>query len=207
MNYLITDSEYTTWKGALESGWAEPWQHREIFQMAALLTDADFNELDSIVVFVKPKVNPILSDFAQQLTNVSQMQIEQHGVSFPEALKQLQVLASRATATICMNLDSGVFRENCEIHKIPFPFAHDFHRLRPFLEQQKIDLSQCSSGELHKLTPTPLEGHTHDALHDCRSMATWLRHAKARAVFLSISDLPTEIPSVDPRSRARSINL
>ena len=201
MNYLLTDSEYTTWEGALESGWAAPGQHREIFQLAALLTDADFHEIDSIVVLVKPKVNPILSEFAQRLTNVSQMQIEQHGVTFPEALKQLELIASRASATICMSGDSGVLRENCRIHGIPFPFEHDFHRLRPFLEQQKIDLSKCSSGELHKLTPTPLEGHTHDALHDCRSMAAWLRHAKVRSVFLSVSDLPTEIPKVDPRSR------
>ena len=202
MNYVLTDSEYTTWPGALESGWAEPWQHREIFQLAVLLTDADFNEIDSLVVLVKPKINSNLSELAQRLTNISQMQIEQHGVSFPEAVKQFELLASRATATICMNGDSGVFRENCRINNIPFPFEQDFNRLRPFLERQKVDLSKCSSGELHKLTPTPLEGHTHDALHDCRSMATWLRHAKAQSVFLSVADLPTEIPSVDPRSRA-----
>jgi hypothetical protein len=55
--YLLTDSEYTTWPGALESGWAEPWQHREIFQMGAILTDDAFNEIDSLIQLVRPTLN------------------------------------------------------------------------------------------------------------------------------------------------------
>lgn len=200
MKYLITDSEYTTWVGALESGWAEPWQHREIFQLGAILTDENFREIESLVLVIRPKINPVLSDFAQRLTNTSQSQIDSEGIPFPEALHSLCHFAHKASAIICMSGDSGVIRENCKIHGIDFPFEHDFHRLRPFLERQGVDLSNRSSGDLHQLTPTPLIGHTHDALHDCRSMAMWLQHAKEQNVFINVSELPTEIPSKDPRT-------
>jgi inhibitor of KinA sporulation pathway (predicted exonuclease) len=206
MKYLVTDTEYTTWEGALESGWAGPGQHREIFQLGAVLTDSAFREIESVVILVRPKINPMLSDFAQRLTGVSQIQLEQYGISFPEALQKFAVLAAKASSIICMSGDSGVFRENCQLNQVAFPFAQDFHQLRPLLERQRVDLTQFSSGDLHKLTPTPLTGQTHDALHDCRSMATWLHHAKAQGIFVSVSDLPTEIPRGDPRSRSRPIN-
>jgi hypothetical protein len=148
----------------------------------------------------------MLSDFAQRLTGVSQIQLEQYGIPFPEALQKFAVLAAKASSIICMSGDSGVFRENCQLNQVAFPFAQDFHQLRPLLERQRVDLTQFSSGDLHKLTPTPLTGQTHDALHDCRSMATWLHHAKAQGIFVSVSDLPTEIPRGDPRSRSRPIN-
>jgi inhibitor of KinA sporulation pathway (predicted exonuclease) len=190
--YLLTDSEYTTWPGALESGWAEPWQHREIFQMGAVLVDDAFNEIDSLIQLVRPTLNPQLSELAQSLTNVTQLQIEQDGVSFAEALERFVEFSRAASAIICMNRDSGVFRENCDINQLAFPFREDFHRLRPFLVAQGIDLDNISSGELHKLTSTPIVGHTHDALHDCRSMAVWLKHSREQGIFVSVSDLPID---------------
>ena len=143
---------------------------------------------------VKPDVNPQLSELAQSLTNVTQPQIEQDGVSFAEALERFVEFSRAASAIICMNRDSGVFRENCDINQLVFPFREDFHRLRPFLVAQGIDLDNISSGELHKLTSTPIVGHTHDALHDCRSMAVWLKHSREQGIFVSVSDLPIDSP-------------
>jgi inhibitor of KinA sporulation pathway (predicted exonuclease) len=132
MPFVITDSEYTTWPGALENGWSAPGQHREIFQLAALLVDDDFNERRSFLQYVLPKINRELSPLAQQLTGVSQLELEQRGISFSRAFERFTEFVGR-TPIICMNRDSAVVWENCEINELPFPFASDYHRLRPFL--------------------------------------------------------------------------
>jgi inhibitor of KinA sporulation pathway (predicted exonuclease) len=201
MSYIITDTEYTTWPGALESGWAERWQHREIFQLGAIKTNDRFDVLASLLVYVVPSINSELSQLSQQLTGVSQLQLIEFGTTFPDALTRFVNFAGANPRIICMNGDSAVFRENCEINGIPFPFERDFHRLRPLLEQRGIDLSDNSSGDLHRLTPTPIIGHTHDALHDCRSMSVWLKHACEQGIFASLDQLPVEVPKIDPRSR------
>ncbi|MCB0337026.1 MAG: hypothetical protein KDD62_12000, partial [Bdellovibrionales bacterium] len=77
--------------------------------MGALLVNEQFQEVASLVQFVKPTVNPQLSAFAQQLTNVTQLQLDQYGVSFKEALERFVEFAKPAQAIICMNRDSGVF--------------------------------------------------------------------------------------------------
>lgn len=201
--YLLTDSEYTTWPGALESGWAESWQHREIYQLGALLVNQDFDEITAYVQLIRPTINATLSEFSQSLTGITQFDVDRHGISFEAAFDQFMSLAEQADSIICMSGDSGVFRENCELNGLEFPFESDFHRLRPFLETQGVDLRNHSSGDLHKLTSRPIVGQTHDALHDCRSMAVWLADAKSRGVNVSIDDLPTVVPLVDPRSENR----
>ena len=199
--FLITDSEYTTWPGALESNWGLEWQHREIFQMGLILVDSNFKEIESCVQIVKPKINPQLSELSIELSGVTQDKIDSEGISFQKALSRFLTYSHRAESTICMNADCGVFRENCAIHSLLIPFKKDFHRLRPFLEKTGVDLSNTSSGDLHKLTPNPLKGRTHDALHDCRSMATYLAYEKEMGRFHSVSSLPTDIPLLDPRSK------
>lgn len=99
---------------------------------------------------------------------------------------------------ICMNSDSGVFSENCRIHDMENHLPL-WHRLYPFY----LELGgspRLASGDLHRLTDTPLVGHTHNALHDVRSMAVWLAYQKRQGLFQDISQLPTEVPTVDPRS-------
>jgi hypothetical protein len=100
---------------------------------------------------------------------------------------------------ICMNGDETVFRENCRLNGLDFPFEKSFHRLWPYLDSIGVDPA-LSSGDLHALTPTPLEGHVHYALHDVRSMACWLREETSAGRFRDLGSLPTGAPATDRRS-------
>lgn len=201
MYSVIVDTEYTTWPGALESGWAEPWQHREIVQIAAILVDADFREISTIDLTVRPRHNSIVSPLFTELTGIRQTEVDS-GMPFWRGLRFL-VQFSGPWPIICMNADEAVFRENCRLNGGAFPYETSWHRLRPFLESRCVDLSSRSSGDLHLLTDRPLIGHTHDAQHDVRSMASWLAWAKRRQVFQNLSQLPTGAPDKDPRSETR----
>lgn len=195
---VIIDTEYTTWQGALESGWSAPGQLKEIVQIAAIRVNDEFKEVDSLDLIVRPTVNPKVSDFFVELTGITQERIDEEGYLFDEAFLALLDWVN-GEPVICMNADEMVMRQNCDINDLPFAFS-SWHRLRPFLEAQGIDLTGLSSGDLHTLTFSPLKGHTHNALHDVRSMAVWLADAKSRGVLASLDDLPTGAPEFDPRS-------
>ena len=199
---IIADTEYTTWPGALESDWVEPWQEKEIFQLAAIKVDLDgFIETDSFDRLIIPRLNPQLSDLAVSLTSIPQERLDNEGVSFAQGLKEFfDFTEGGALPVICMNGDAAVFRRNCEINNIAFPFAQNFHRLRPFLESQGIDVAKNSSGTLHLLTDQPLAGHTHYALHDDRSMRSFLAYAQKMGWFTDLSQLPNDLPGRDPRA-------
>lgn len=201
MYSVIIDTEYTTWPGALESGWAEPWQHREIVQIGAILVDADFREISALDLMVRPIINRYVSKLFTEITGIHQSQVDT-GVRFQEALRIVRQFGAD-WSVIVMNADEAVFRENCHINGLEYPYGASWHRLRPFLESRGVDLTARSSGDLHLLTDTPLIGHTHNALHDVRSMACWLAWAKRQMTFTDLSQLPTGAPDKDPRSETQ----
>ena len=198
MEFVIVDTEYTTWPGALEGGWSGPGQHREIVQVAAIRVDGHFAETASLDLLVRPAINPVLSPLFVSLTGIRQADVDV-ARPFAAALVALSAFVGDLPVT-CMYGDEGVFRENCTLCGLEFPFARPWHRLRPYLDEVGVDTAANSSGDLHALTPEPLSGRTHDALHDVRSMARWLSHAAAAHGFRGLSQLPTGGPSRNPRS-------
>jgi len=200
---IITDSEYTTWPGALESDWGEPWMEKEIFQTAAIKVDLDFNEVAAFDVLTIPKLNPQLSDLSIELTGITQERLDAEGQTFPETYGQyVDFTEGGKLPVICMSGDEKVVRRNLEIHGLKNQFNKGFHRLMPFVLETGVDLKGLgfSSGDLHKLTRYQLKGMTHEPLHDTRSMASWLRQAKEDGVFKSLNQLTTKLPTRDHRS-------
>ncbi|MEM8890039.1 MAG: 3'-5' exonuclease, partial [Bacteroidota bacterium] len=83
MKYIIVDLEATCWKKR------EKGQINEIIEIGAVAIDEAGNELGEFAEFIKPKLNPILSDFCKELTSISQSEIDA-AQSFPEVLKAFQ---------------------------------------------------------------------------------------------------------------------
>ena len=73
---VIYDLEWTTWSGAIEREWSEKDEYREIIRIGAISIDLDsLQEIEALDVFVKPSVNPILSDYCTKLTDITDEQI------------------------------------------------------------------------------------------------------------------------------------
>lgn len=75
---LLLDTEYTSWEGCIETGWdASANQYKELVQLAALRVDVDtLNILDEYNRFVRPQINPRLSEYFRELTGISQAQVD-----------------------------------------------------------------------------------------------------------------------------------
>ncbi|MDP6451614.1 MAG: exonuclease domain-containing protein, partial [Lentisphaeria bacterium] len=85
---IIFDTEYTSWEGSLQRGWSEPWEHRELVQIAAVRTvetAAGFEAVDTLDLVVQPQVNREVSDYFVALTGLDRERIAVEGVSFQTA--------------------------------------------------------------------------------------------------------------------------
>jgi len=86
---VIYDLEYTTWPGTNERHWSGKDEYREIIRIGAISVDLDsLQEIEALDVFVKPSVNPILSDYCTKLTGITDGQIQVEGMEFHEALHE-----------------------------------------------------------------------------------------------------------------------
>ncbi len=84
---VIYDLEFTTWSGELERKWSEKYEQREIIRIGAISIDLDnLQEIEVLDVFVKPSVNPILSNYCVKITDITDEQIQAEGIAFHEAL-------------------------------------------------------------------------------------------------------------------------
>ncbi len=82
--YIIFDTEYTSWEGAMASDWSEPWQEKEIIQIAAIKIKND-KVIDSFDCLVRPVKNPLLSEYIIELTGITNEDIQANGLSFKQA--------------------------------------------------------------------------------------------------------------------------
>lgn len=90
--FVIFDTEFTSWKGCMENGRAE-WQKEEIVQIAALKVNEDLTVAEEFNVYVKPKINSVLSDYFIDLTGITNEHIAEYGVDFATAYQKFKVFS------------------------------------------------------------------------------------------------------------------
>ena len=78
MDYIIVDLEATCQENNRDF-------ENEIIEIGAVKLNDSFKYVDEFDIFVKPKLNPILSDFCKNLTSIKQEDVD-GAVSFTEAL-------------------------------------------------------------------------------------------------------------------------
>jgi inhibitor of KinA sporulation pathway (predicted exonuclease) len=176
----ILDLEFTAWDGSFRRGWSEAWEWREVVQIGFLLVDAtDFAPGAAIEKLVRPRRNPLLSEYFTALTGVTQQRVDTEGVPFAEALEAFRAAAEPAATIIFNGQDGQILRENCALVDLPFPPLRDrMFDFRPLLAKTlRRPASDLVSSELPALAGIRVEGRVHSALHDCRaiaaSLATW----------------------------------
>lgn len=179
---VIFDTEYTAWEGSQARRWSEPWEHREIIQIAAvrLACQKDEPETASLDILVKPTLNPVLSPYIQRLTGIQQADVDQDGVSFSEAFCRFYDFCEQGQLPLfCWGDDPAILRENCALNQIaPATFPGGIYDIRVVYEQAGIDTHQYSSGTVYQALGIEFDREAHYALNDVRSLAVTLRHLR-----------------------------
>lgn len=65
-------------------------QEMEIIEIGCVIADYDGNVIAEFDRFIKPVINPILTDFCKELTTITQEQVKS-GVTLPQAINELLV--------------------------------------------------------------------------------------------------------------------
>lgn len=177
---ILFDFEYTAWEGSKARNWSEPWEHREIIQMAAIqiAINGAVTELRCFECFVKPKRNPHLSPYICQLTGIQQTEIDLRGLCFQQAFASFYAFCHQGQTTLfCYGDDPSVLLENFALNEMDCPdFPAGVHDIRFIFEQAGLDTRPYTSGTIHQAVGIDFSHAAHNALNDVRSLAVTIQY-------------------------------
>lgn len=177
---VVFDTEYTAWEGSQERNWSGPNEYREIVQIGAMLVNAEtLAGEDTFLVLAKPVKNPTLSEYFIHLTGITQQAVDRNGLDFPEAVRSFAAWVG-GRKLYCFGSDGEVFRENCELCGIEFPFDRgQFADVRAIFQRHGIPADEYQSGTIIRAFGKEPSRRGHDALNDARTIVDGLRELAA----------------------------
>lgn len=177
--YVIYDTEFTAWEGSQARKWSEPWEEMELLQIGAVkvsLSDTGCEITESFNEFIKPVINPKLSEYITELTGITQALIDDNAVDLKSALSLFDQFCNNGRLmTLSWGNDHEILMRNAELQSLPSPSGLTKHiDLHPILLSIEGFDFKVVSGNLHKAVGVELSGNAHNALHDVRSIAVTL---------------------------------
>lgn len=177
---ILYDTEYTTWQGAPERNWSGQNEHRELVHIGAVKVDTlSLNELDAFEIYIKPRINPILSDFFIEFTGIQQETVDRLGVSFPEAWQRFNVWRS-SLPSFAFGRDDLVIDENCRLNNVPVDLNKPFFNICEYFEQKGISTREYHSSTIVRAFGVEPRLDGHNALNDARLILDALRLSQTR---------------------------
>lgn len=118
MNYIILDLEATCWqdKGNLQS---------EIIEIGAVKVNGNFEIESEFSYFIKPKINPKLSDFCIELTTINQQNIDAAN-NFSNVIEKFKNWIDISNPYLLCSwglYDKNQLISDCELHNLDFDWV------------------------------------------------------------------------------------
>ncbi len=172
--FILLDVECTTWEGAIDRCWSGPGEHREVVQIGAILVE-NLQEISVLQSFVRPRINPKLSDFFVELTGIEQKYLN-NAPDFALVLRLLntwcrdhQIYVFDARADGIHLFDRDVLIENCDLCGLEFPLKEErFRNIHDVFLIHDYRIRQSGAApEVFGIVPP---SRPHDALNDVRGI-------------------------------------
>jgi inhibitor of KinA sporulation pathway (predicted exonuclease) len=182
----VFDLEYTAWECSMASQWLRPGEFKEVVQIGAVRLDAaSFDILDELDILVRPRINPELSPYFEQLTGITRAMAAQ-GVDFADAYDRFAKFADGGP--ICaFGHDEWVLEENIRLYGLkdaaPLP---EFFDLRAWFAARALDPRGMLSCDVGPALGAPPQGRDHNALADARSLACGMAILRQRGASASL---------------------
>lgn len=171
MNYIVYDLEATCW----ENEWEARGKRREIIEIGGLLIDEHGETQSRFESFVRPVIHPMLSDFCQQLTTISQVDVNQAD-TFPEVIEDFQEwigLHNDEEYLLCSwgYFDRSALAKDCYYHQLPAEWTRKHINLKDQYPRIKnIPRAMGLKKALHKEN-MEFEGTMHRGIDDAINLA------------------------------------
>jgi inhibitor of KinA sporulation pathway (predicted exonuclease) len=177
----VFDLEFTAWENSMKERWLAPGEFREVVQIGAVRIDPHtFEAHGELNLLVKPRFNPVLSDYLVKLTGVTNAAIAERGMDFREACEKFIAFADGGP--ICaFGRDDNVLRENLALYAIHDAPAVPRHiNVIPWLAANGIDMKDLHACDVARMCGARFDGREHDALEDARSVALGIQTLVSR---------------------------
>lgn len=178
---IVFDLEFTAWEGSLARRWLAPGEFKEVVQIGAVkLAAGSLDEVGALDLIVKPRLNPVLSDYLVGLTGIGNERVEAEGLDFAEAYRRFVDFA--AGGTICaFGRDDLVLTDNLRLYGlVEMPPLPSYIDATSWLRAHGVEAKGHHACHVARLCGAAFDGPEHDALADARSVAAGIRALVAR---------------------------
>jgi inhibitor of KinA sporulation pathway (predicted exonuclease) len=178
---VVFDLEFTAWEGSVAHRWSRPGEFTELVQIGALLVDAHSFAVEAeLDLLVRPRLNPVLSDYLVALTGIANEELAARGVDFTDAYDRFLRFADGAVIA-AFGRDDLIFETNLKLYGIrnapPLP---RYVNIIPWLIENGIDPKGKNACDVGPLAGVPFVGQKHNALADTGSVLSGIAALVAR---------------------------
>jgi inhibitor of KinA sporulation pathway (predicted exonuclease) len=167
LNYIIFDLEASCWLGRPPHG------INEVIEIGAVKVN-DYNEVESIFSkFIKPTVNPILSDFCTRLTSITQTDVDR-SKTFPFIIQEFMDWIGIDEDFVLISwgkYDKQQLIQDCELHKLETDWLEHHFNLKPAYRALKDLKDEPGLKKAVKLEGFEFTGIHHRAISDAENTA------------------------------------
>ncbi|WP_413165217.1 exonuclease domain-containing protein [Capilliphycus salinus ALCB114379] len=148
----------------------------EIIEIGAVMVETkNLTSVSEFQTFVKPVRHPILTEFCQQLTSITQAQVDQAPL-YPDAINNLKTWLSPYSDYDLIwgswgDYDRRQFQQDSEFHRLPFPLGYSHINLKNMFSKSQGLKGRYGMAKALKLANIPLEGTHHRGIDDTRNIA------------------------------------
>lgn len=148
----------------------------EIIEIGAVMVELqNLSVVSEFQTFVKPVRHPFLTQFCQQLTSITQDQVN-HAQTYPEAVKNFKnwflpyLPESRLIWGSWGDYDRKQFEQDSQFHQVSFPLGFQHFNLKKLFSHNQGLKGRYGMAQALQLAKIPLEGTHHRGIDDARNI-------------------------------------
>jgi len=177
---VVFDLEFTAWAGSMASRWSRDGEHTEVVQVGAVKLDAETLKIsDEFESLVRPRVNPVLSQYLIDLTGITNEMLDAKAVDFITAYRGFLDFVGPCPIW-AFGRDDLVLADNLKLYAWDGPPLPPYSNAIPWFVAHGIDLKGKHACDVAEAAGAVFAGRKHDALSDARGIAAGIQAVVAR---------------------------
>lgn len=156
-----------------------PREEMEIIEIGAVRVSSTTGDIESeFGAFVKPVRNPILTEFCQELTTITQEDLREAG-TYPQVLAAFSSwLEEQPDYEFGSwgDYDKTQFMQDCAYHRVAYPLSGNHRNLKAEFSAATGSKKRFGLGSAIRKIGFEFEGTAHRGLDDARNIARVYRH-------------------------------
>jgi len=185
---VVFDLEFTAWEGSVAARWSRPGEFTELVQIGAVRLDAQSLAAEGeFEALVRPRLNPVLSDYFVALTGITNGELAARGIDFAQAYDAFLKFADHAPL-FAFGRDDLIFEANLKLYGMrDAPTLPPYTNIVPWLIENGLDPRGRNACDVGPLAGVAFVGQRHNAMDDARSVASGIAALVARGAANPLS--------------------